>query len=738
MLRNWIGIDHGLIARNDRFDIDMLNRQWQLARAACFALVSVCSLFEIAGQTNDANAEAHELEEIIVTALRREEGVYDVPAALSALPGHTLDERGIVEVFDVGKFVPNLTVTKFSAGHTSAANPFIRGIGLQDHLITADPGVSVYVDGVYLGRQIGQNLNLANIERIEVLRGPQGTLYGRNSIGGAINIVTSEPGSDPRRTFSARLGSRDRLDTDVFVDHALSDELAVSFSGGFHSRAGVGSFVKLPNATAQVGETREVAARLALSWQLSPVVSLLLSLDGNDGKHGLNPYTTQIDEIPFGALYASGYRNTDVSPDPYDSFSGQLDLTSTTNDSHGIAVTGEWFPTDRVSAKFIASKRRSDYDAGLDDDSLFDDFLSFPETGDADQTSLEVQFSGDFDSYDYIAGVHRFNERGENLQNPTVFLGFPGRFRLGQEVDSRAVFGNIGFTGIDHWRFSAGIRFTEDYKLAWTDVGIGTTLSERRWTELTWDFTARYRLQNGMSTYATLQSGYQSGQFPARPYCLFVDPDCFVASDNITAQNLEAGLKGKIRTNVEMSVALFRTQYRDLPYQVSTTIDDGFNTVNLIVDQVTSGFELEARWLISPSFTMQFALGQLDVQVDEVAGVQPVAPLTPDTTLAVSPVFKHSLSRGGEISFRFDLSWRDEMWGEPSSDLGRLTRIEPRDLINVNLSYVAPQAAWKLSLYGQNVADSRYDNARLNTGDYLLRILSNDVREFGLQFERDF
>ena len=106
-------------------------------------------------------------------------------------------KQGIVDIVDIGKFVPNLNITQFSAGHTSSANPFIRGIGLQDHLITTDPGVSVYVDGVYLGRQVGQNWNLSNIERIEVLRGPQGTLYGRNSIGGAINIITKTPGADP-------------------------------------------------------------------------------------------------------------------------------------------------------------------------------------------------------------------------------------------------------------------------------------------------------------------------------------------------------------------------------------------------------------------------------------------------------------------------------------------------------------------------------------------------------------
>jgi iron complex outermembrane receptor protein len=125
-----------------------------------------------------------------------------------------------------------MTVTGFSAGHTSSINVFLRGIGLQDHLITTDPGVGVYIDGVYLGRQVGQNWSLANIERVEVLRGPQGTLYGRNSIGGAINIITRKPGDETGGRATLTAGSRGRLNGDFYWNTRLSDQFAASWVNG--------------------------------------------------------------------------------------------------------------------------------------------------------------------------------------------------------------------------------------------------------------------------------------------------------------------------------------------------------------------------------------------------------------------------------------------------------------------------------------------------------------------------
>ena len=208
-------------------------------------------------------------EEIVVTAQRREQSIYDVPVAISAFSPETIERQGITDLVDLGKFVPNLNVTGFSAGHTSSANPFIRGIGLQDHLITTEPGVGVYVDGIYLGRQVGQNWNLTNIERVEVLRGPQGTLYGRNSIGGAINIITRKPGDEEGGKVSLMAGSRGRLNGDAYTNMRLTDQLAMSFTVAYQRRDGLGDFLLIEDPNKEVGEMQDISGRVALLWEPS-------------------------------------------------------------------------------------------------------------------------------------------------------------------------------------------------------------------------------------------------------------------------------------------------------------------------------------------------------------------------------------------------------------------------------------------------------------------------------------
>ena len=384
------------------------------------SLLSSAIALAVSGQVvaQEQTEEESYIESITVTATKRAQVIYEVPIAMSAFNGDALAAQGITDLTDVGKFVPNLNVTGFSAGHTSSANPFIRGIGLQDHLITTDPGVSVYVDGVYLGRQVGQNWNLNNIERIEVLRGPQGTLYGRNSIGGAINIITKQPDEVALTTIGVELGTRGRKKADLFLNRELSPALSFNLNAGFNARDGLGEFINVPDAEYDVGETQEFYGRLSVRYATNDDFSLVLTADHNDGEGGLRPYQTLIDEVPTGAYYTgmrfgaplpSGpLRNSDTTQDPYDSATGAKEVTTVSNQASGISLTADWNWSDTHSSRAIVSKRSSEYKAGLDDDGTNFFLDQFPERGDADQTSIEFQLNGYVGEVDFVSGIYWF------------------------------------------------------------------------------------------------------------------------------------------------------------------------------------------------------------------------------------------------------------------------------------------------------------------------------------------
>lgn len=714
----------------------------------------------VAQETSDSVFET-----IIVTAQKREQSIYDVPVAMSAFTPDTIEKQGITDLVDIGKFVPNLNVTGFSAGHTSSANPFIRGIGLQDHLITTEPGVGVYVDGIYLGRQVGQNWSLANIERVEVLRGPQGTLYGRNSIGGAINIITRKPGDEGGGRVSLTAGSRERLNGDVYTNMRLSDQFAMSLSLAYQSRDGLGDFLLIEDPNKRVGEMQDISGRVAMLWEPTDRLSLLVTADGNDGENGLRPYDTLIDELGAacranpppppatcaganGAVFNAGYRNSDQASDPYDNNTGQTNQIEVTNQAYGVSLTVDYEVSEALNFKLLASDRHSEYESGLDDDSFFDNFLSFPELGKADQQSVELQVTGRSGALDYVLGLFYYEEEGQNFQNDTSFncgtAAAPctapngGDFFLHQKFDSQAIYANVGFHLTDDFRIAAGVRQTEDDKSADTMpvVGVIGASNSNDGSETTWDVSASYKFADRMTLYGSVQSGYQAGQYPARPFCLFGNPNCFVATDNVTAINYEVGLKGEPLDNLQVSIAVFNTEYSDLPYQVSSTTGAGFATQSIVVDQTSRGVELESTWAATDNFRIHASLGYIDVDVDD-PNPNAVAPLTPELTASLSPEL--TIPAGaGEVTFRADWSFRDEMFGEPSNDPARFTLIDSRDLINFDISYQPSDGDWTIGAYGRNVTDERYDNARLNTGDYVLVMLSNDASEFGLRFVKDF
>ena len=733
--------------------------------------LSQLSLAVIAALTTSANAQEAKttakqdaFEKIEVTARKRTESLFESPTAITSIGANLIDKANMGNLEDIGKYVPNLNITRYGVGNAAHASVFIRGIGLQDHIITTDPGVGVYLDGVYLGRQMGSNLSLPNVERVEVLRGPQGTLYGRNTLGGAVNVITKQPGDEGILTTSAKVGSRGRIAGDIYFNDALTNDLSMSASASYKQRNGVGTAVNLVNPEKEIGEEQEFSGRIALKYEATSDLAFTFSLDGVDNESGQSPYTIEFTEPLDSSNVLNGdfpLLTEDLLPaNPDDLGTTVAGIESTSYSGWGTSFTADWAINNTYTAKFISSYRTSEYEGGLDDDASPLNLSEFPEVGGADQYSFELQLNATFDKMDFVSGLYFFNEDGFTRSEDFVFSPFNtpdgvlndgvtpsfggfGFFEINQETNSYAAYINGSYDLTDDLTIGGGLRYSEDKKDA---NAIFPTFPERKdisedFNAVTWDINASYQLSNNMNVYGQVQKGYQTGGFPPRP---FGGPDQFVSFDETKAVNYEIGLKGQVHENVSMMLAMFVTDYTDLALPFSDpTAGGGFVTIVENAGQSKAqGIELETTIALTDDFTIRTAVGYLDSEITEVAeGVQGIGKgdspaLTPRWTVMVAPSYFVDLRNGGTVALNPNYSYRSEMQGQ--SVFNKSETIDSRELVGFNISYTNPYGDMEVTLYGENVLNEVYDVGRLQQTGFVGVMRSNDRSEFGLKFKKDF
>ncbi|MBT0586903.1 TonB-dependent receptor [Alteromonas oceanisediminis] len=719
----------------------------------------------------EAEAEA-DIETIMVTARKRTESIYETPTAVTSIGADLIEDANIGNLDDIGKYVPNLNISRYGVGNTGHAAVFIRGIGLQDHIITTDPGVGVYLDGVYLGRQMGANMSLPNIERVEVLRGPQGTLYGRNTLGGAVNVITKQPGDESIANVSVKAGSRGRLAADGYINSPITDDFSVSVSGSYKERDGVGTAVNLANPEKEIGEEQEFSGRIAAKWQVNSALSLQFAVDAVENESGQSPYTIEFtDNRPTGPSIDDGefYLLTpDLIPaNPDDLGTTVAGIESTEYSGWGASFIADYEINRELSAKFIASSRSSEYEGGLDDDASPLNLSEFPETGEADQVSLELQLNGTFGKVDMVSGLYYFNEDGTTESGPWVFSPFNvpngllndgvtpvtticgfcgdfGFFDLHQETDAYAVYANLSYALSDALSVGGGLRYSKDEKKAdalFPSFGGERAFREADFSEVTWDVNAAYQFNNGMNVYGQIQKGYQTGGFPPRP---FGGAAQFVSFDETTAINYEVGVKGQITDRVSLLAAVFFTEYTDLALPFSDPqAGGGFVTiVENAGKSEAKGIELESTIDLTDDFIIRTAVGYLDAEITEVdegvigIGQGDSPALTPKWTFMFAPSYFIEMDNGGLISLNADYSFRDEMQGQ--SVFNPNEQLDSRELVGFNIAYESPAGDWTLTAYGENVFNEVYDQGRLAQNGYVGIVRSNDRSEFGLRFSKTF
>lgn len=727
------------------------------------AVVAALSSSAFAEQEK-TTAKQDAFEKIEVTARKRTESIFESPTAVTSIGENLIDKANMSNLEDIGKYVPNLNITRYGVGNAAHASVFIRGIGLQDHVITTDPGVGVYLDGVYLGRQMGSNLSLPNVERVEVLRGPQGTLYGRNTLGGAVNIITKQPGDEGIVTTTAKVGSRNRLAGDVYFNNSLTDTVSMSASVSYKQRDGVGEAINLVNTANEIGEEQELSGRMALKWQANSDLSFVFSVDGVDNESGQSPYTIELTapldaNDPFNGDFP--LLTEDMLPsNPDDLATTVAGIESTAYSGWGTSLSAHWDINNTYTTKFITSYRSSEYEGGLDDDAVALNLSEFPEEGGADQYSFEIQLNGSYDNMDFVSGLYFFNEDGFTSSGPFVFSPFNtpdgllndgttasfgnyGYFDINQETNSYAAYINASYDLSDDLTVGGGLRYSKDKKEADAQF---PSFATRKYVSadfdaVTWDVNASYQLSNDMNLYGQIQKGYQTGGFPPRP---FGGPDQFVSFDETKAINYELGLKGQVHEDISMMLAVFVTDYTDLALPFSDpTAGGGFVTiVENAGESKAQGIELETTIAFTDDFTLRSAIGYLDSEITEVdEGVQGIGKgdspaLTPRWTVMLAPSYFVDLSNGGTVAINANYSYRSDMQGQ--SVYNQSEHIESRELVGFNISYLNPNGDFEVTLYGENVLNEVYDVGRLQQSGFVGVMRSNDRSEFGLKFKKEF
>jgi iron complex outermembrane receptor protein len=452
---------------------------------ACLGVLTVASGSAPAVAQDSPLAASAGLEEIVVTARRREEALQDTPVAVSAFSGEALEIRGVKNIADVGQLVPNVqfdSVAPEAAGAGASALS-IRGIGQSDYVITIEPGVGVYLDGVYISKSFGSLLDTIDVEQIEVLRGPQGTLFGKNTIGGAIVVTSRRPTAEPDFYAEVTTGEFNRFDFKGAVSGPLGDSFRARLSGAVQSTDG---YVDRVTTGDTQGNIDRQAVRLVTEWDVTDDLLATLAVDGTRIREENAPIVvlTLSETAPF-ALYHNfveypacnpfipGNDARFNNPDCYNSqYTSSLeDRKNYSNgpnyaDSnvYGANLTLDW-KADWGGLKSITAFRRVEVQSGQEVDNVPTFDGNIYQDYDTNQWSQEFQLSGKAwsDRLDYVVGAYYLNETGrQKFPIRTDFI----EFTTGGEIDNDtfAIFGQASYQLTDALSLTAGVRWSEETK----------------------------------------------------------------------------------------------------------------------------------------------------------------------------------------------------------------------------------------------------------------------------------
>ena len=658
-------------------NFELLARATLLAGAATIALTATPALAQSVEQTDaeaaaqppapEATAAADDegqdtgTSDIVVTARRTEENVQRVPSSISAFNERTLDRIQATDTTGLQGAVPNLNIVQ-GRGSSNATNIFIRGIGQPDALQTFDPAVGVYVDDVYLSRIRGNQLDLLDLERIEVLRGPQGTLYGKNTIGGAIKFVSRKPGQEFRANGSIAYGSYDQLEFKGAVSGPVSDTLAAGVAVMRTKRDG---YVEDRNDSREYNDKDSIGGRAALAFTPSGRFRFDVSADyaHDDAKLNTGAPINAIVHLFTPTVIVPLERD----PDDYNyTVETTPGLPNSTKMTHwGLSGTAAYDVTDALTLRSITAYRK------LHSKDYVDIDATAAEVGDVlvdvhqDQFSQEFQLAYTGDRLTAVGGLYYLDEDIESHQEafaddlvnlaifrtgtciplvtclPDFLLGpsnFPTFLRTVDDdlkTNSYAAYANASYAVTDALRISAGIRWTREEKDYFRTTStfsssplltsVAPFVFDRKdeWTDLSPMLSVDYQFTPSVMAYLRYAKGFKSGGFNGRANEL----GSATTYDPETADSFEAGLKTSIARQLRLNIAVFHNNYKDFQARVSD-LDDSTLPPTPLLSVLNAGklrirgAELEAAWTPTPELLIDTQIGYLDAEYKEFDDVR--------------------------------------------------------------------------------------------------------------------
>ncbi len=678
------------------------------------------------------------VDDVVVTARRREENLKDVPLAVTAYSADKLDLSGARTITDLAKTTPNLTL-QVSRATNSTLTAFIRGVGQQDPLWGFEPGVGLYVDDVYVARPQAAVLDIFDIQRVEVLRGPQGTLYGRNTIGGAVKYVSAPIGNHPELNLRGTFGSFGEHDEIVSGKTPLGSMLSAGFAVAKYDHKGWGH-----NSTLNVDQDNKdvLAYRGSLDFHPNDKLSVKLSVDKvvddsnvNSG-HREVAYTDPVTHVTWGVL-----------PGKYDTQAGAGSKNKVTN--QGGSLTAAYIIDDSLTLKSITAFRDGRTDGIIDFDNTPVAYLDVPARYRDHQFTQEEQLLFGSGRIHGVAGLFYLQGYAAGAFDTVVSNANLTIFTQGSvTTKSLSGFTDVSFDVTDQLQISLGGRYTEDkktgtvYRQNYTGLkspffgnaaavpGLirSNYTNSATFTKFTPRASVSYKISPDVTAYLNWGNGFKSGGFDMRG-----DVVLYPATVNgyrpETVTSTELGLKGSVFDHrLTFATDIFNMDYKD--QQITTQFAIGAGpSVASVVDNVGSsrvrGWEGEAQLRATDNLTFTATAGTIDAKyIKWIAFIPAGTPgatctgncdvsgqrnfqNTPKLVWSLSATYSIDLGDHGRIRISPTAAFRDKYQAfetpEPEID-----QQKGYTLYDVDVVWNDPSNKYTVGLHGKNLSDERY------------------------------